>query len=159
MKYWIYILLAFLMFGACTQTQNLHLTEEEEAAIKKEVQVFLEQYSAAVKKRGLKAEFDFIGEPENFRWQPPGYKVFIKYDSVATLINQNAARYKLVNNRYEVKEILVPGSGTATYNAKVYSHMEDNEGQSTDVVFSEVGVLKKKRDGWKLMVGVTTIIK
>ena len=151
------ILLACLFFGLCFCTAD-KLDENEKTRIKSEITQTISDYCRDVKAYGLTAELKYLDSTNEFRWHPPGYASPIGFDSVASILRQNAPRLKSVANVYESLDVVPADINHATYSAVVRSTVTDNRGQVTRLTLSESGTVIRRVDGWKLLVGETRIL-
>jgi hypothetical protein len=150
------ILLAILTIVSCRQSSPL--TENEKAIIIGDVRQTLDNYYHDIRKSGLTAEFQYLDNSSEFYWTPPGYTISISYDSVATILNQNAQNYESVDNSFDTLRISPLSKEYATYTGRLTSRMTDTSGRTTTFSLVETGVLIKREDGWKLLHGQTSIL-
>ncbi|HEV8286104.1 MAG TPA: nuclear transport factor 2 family protein [Chitinophagaceae bacterium] len=135
------------------------MTKDEEKAMIDTIQKTFRNYYNDLKTLGLTAEFKYLDSSSNFFWVPPGYPSAISYDSVATILKQNAAFFKSIDNRFEDLRIIPLSKELATYTARLHSTMTDTTGNTSNISLVETGVLIKRKDGWKLLSGQTAVIK
>jgi SnoaL-like domain len=151
-----FTLFAILTIVSCRQSSPL--TENEKARIIGDVRQTLDNYYNDIRKSGLTAEFQYLDNSSEFYWAPPGYNISISYDSVATILNQNAQNYKSVDNSFDTLRITPLSKEYATYTGRLTSRMTDTTGRTTTISLVETGVLIKREDGWKLLNGQTSIL-
>jgi hypothetical protein len=152
----ILALLTLLTIVSCRQ--SIPLNENEKATVIEEVRQTLNDYNKDVKKSGLLAEFKYLDNSSEFFWVPPGYPGSISYDSVATVLKQNAPNYKSIDNTFETLQIIPLSKELATYTGRINSTMIDISGKTMTLNLVETGVVVKRQDGWKLLNGQTTIL-
>jgi hypothetical protein len=161
MKYFLQLIIlifVFAFFLACQQ-QTAPLTNEEKREIDENIQQTLKDYYDDIRKSGLTAEFKYLDNSADFFWVPPGYSSAISYDSVASVINQNATLYKSVDNSIETLKVVPLTKELATYTARINSTMTDPADKTTKFSLVETGVLIKRQDGWKLLNGQTAVVE
>jgi hypothetical protein len=156
MKRQLLTILSLLIIVSCRQSESL--TETEKASIIKDVRQTLDNYYSDIKKSGLTAEFKYLDNSSEFFWVPPGFSGSLSYDSVATILKQNASRYKSINNSFDTLRIIPLSKVLATYTGRLNSTMTDTSGKVATFSLVETGVLIKRQDGWKLIHGQTSIL-
>ncbi|HTE30462.1 MAG TPA: nuclear transport factor 2 family protein [Chryseolinea sp.] len=147
------IMLVIDTYGLC-QT----LTGKEQQDIIRQIRQTLDNYVKDVKSGGLTAEFKYLDSSADFFWVPPGYQSAISYDSVASVLKQNAPKFKSVENIYDSLRIIPLTKHFASYTARVSSTMTDIAGAISKTSLVETGILIRRKDGWKLLNGQTNII-
>lgn len=85
-----------LILISCRQSESL--SDNDRAGIIKDVRQTLDSYYGDIKKSGLTAEFKYLDNSTEFFWVPPGFSSSISYDSVTTILKQNAATFKSIEN-------------------------------------------------------------
>lgn len=145
-----------LIIASCNQTPAF--TENEKATIMIDVKQTLNNYYAEIRKNGLTAEFKYLDHSSDFFWVPPGYSGAITYDSVATILKQNAPLFSLVDNSFDTLRIIPLSPELATYTGRMRSVMTDTTHKTMTYTLLETGVLIKRDDGWKLLHGQTTTL-
>jgi len=147
------VMLVIDTYGLC-QT----LSGKEQQSIIKEIRQTLDDYVKDVKSGGLTAEFKYLDSSVDFFWVPPGYQSAISYDSVATVLKQNALKFKSVDNLYDSLRIIPLARHLASYTARVNSTITDTTGAVFKSSLIETGILIRRKDGWKLLNGQTAIL-
>lgn len=118
----------------------------------------MEDYTNAVRRSGLTAEFPYLDNSADFYWTPPGYRNCISYDSVAAILNQNAKNFLVIDNSIDTIKITPLNKEYAVYAARLTSRVTDISQKTTTLSLVETGVLVKRKDGWKLLNGQTSIL-
>lgn len=118
----------------------------------------LHDYVTAIKTGGLRAEFDYLDQSPDFFWVPPGYETSISYDSVAAVLNANASLFKSVENSYDTLVIIPVKKDLASYTAVLTSVITDTLDQMSTMRLIESGLVVKRKSGWKLQCGQTSVI-
>jgi hypothetical protein len=141
---------------SCKRSETL--TQNQQDEIISEVRQTLTNYYDDIKTSGLTAEFKYLDHSEDFFWVPPGYSVSISYDSVATILNNNAPLFKSVENSFDTLRITALTQEFATYSGRLKSTMTDTSGNVVTAYLVETGLLIKRTEGWKLLSGQTSMV-
>jgi hypothetical protein len=154
---------SFLLFALTVSLHSCHdrnadLREEDRAKISEEVKDMLLNYAFDIKEKGLTAEFDYLDNSSDFFWAPPGYGRAISYDSVANILKTNADHFRAIENSYDSLSVIALKNDLAIYNALITSSVIDTEGSKSTVHLVETGVVIKRKNGWKLLSGQTSLI-
>jgi hypothetical protein len=153
------ILILFAVLAILSCRESIPLTENEKASVIKNVSQTLNNYYNDIRKSGLMAEFKYLDNSSEFFWVPPGYSHSISYDSVSTVLRQNAPKYKSIDNSFDTLQIIPLSKELATYTGRLNSTMTNTSGETMTFTLVETGVLIKRQDGWKLLSGQTTILQ
>jgi hypothetical protein len=162
-------LLFILTISLHSCQENAGLSKKDRAKISEDVKEMLHQYVSDIKEKGLTAELDYLDNSSDFFWAPPGYGMAISYDSVAAILKTNADHFKSIDNSYDSLSVIPLKSDLAIYSsplksdlaiysALITSAMIDIEGSKSTVRLIETGVVIKRRNGWKLLSGQTSLI-
>lgn len=149
-------LLALVFSNSCKQGPP-SLTDEQKGTLVMEIKETLDNYYADIKSGGLIAEFKYLDSTKDFSWMPPGYTKPISFDSVACILKANSGNYKEIDNSFENLNIEVLCEDSAVYSGKIRSIMTDTTNTPMTIYLNEKGKLIKRKDGWKLLNGETTI--
>jgi hypothetical protein len=152
------ILTFFSILTIVSCRQSTQLTENEKVNIIEDVRQTLNNFYEDVRKSGLTAEFKYLDNSSGFFWVPPGYSSSISYDSVKTVLKQNAPKYKSVNNSFDTLKIIPLSKELASYTGRLNSTIVNKLGKVMTFSLVETGVLIKRKDGWKLLNGQTSIL-
>ena len=155
MKNSILILFFLLLAVACQESSQLSEIEREQ--VKQEVKLTLENYYRDIRESGLNAEFKYLDSSSDFFWVPPGYEGPVAYDGIAKAIRQNALLFKSLDNSFDTLLIVPMGKEMAAYTGRISSAMTDTSGKVSTVKLLETGVMIKRKDGWKLLSGQTSV--
>jgi hypothetical protein len=131
--------------------------EAEKKLIIDSITQTLNTYYDDIRAEGLIAEFRYLDNSAEFYWVPPGFSVAISYDSVASIIKQNAPLLKSVDNKWDTLRIDPFSHELATYTGRLHSIVTDTAGHVSETSLIETGVLIKRPDGWKLLSGQTAV--
>ncbi|MEM6348677.1 MAG: hypothetical protein AAF927_32635 [Bacteroidota bacterium] len=144
----------FLLLLAC-QTPNSVPQFDAKASeiVAQDTREMLQDYHAAIDKGGLKAEFAYLDSSRQFFWVPPGYESALDFDSVKTILLQNAKAMKQVTFKWETLSIYPLSHELATFQGIVTGNMKDTSNTDFPVHILESGTLIKRPDGWKLLSG------
>ncbi len=156
MNRFIQFCIPLLLLVSCTPATPL--TDHEKTAIIQEVKQTLTNYYRDIKANGLTAEFNYLDNSADFYWVPPNYSTPITYDSVVTVLKQNAPKFKLVDNFFETLRIFPLNTTLATYYGRIRSSMTDTSGNTSSFLLLETGILIKRKEGWKLLSGQTKVV-
>lgn len=149
-------ILILLVSASCNGTDTL--TESERTEIIQSTMQTLDNYYNDIRKEGLTAEFKYLDSSKEFFWVPPGYSAPISYDSVSAILNQNAPLFKSIDNSFDTLNIIPLSKDLVTYTGRLHSVMIDTAEQVTTVTMMETGILIKRKDGWKLLSGQTSMV-
>jgi len=119
----------------------------------------LREYCADIKANGLPAEFKYLDESMEFFWVPPGYSSWLSYDSVAAILKQRAPANRSVDNQWETLRIDPLTHEYATYTGKLRGTMIDTAGSIVKYTLLETGVVVKRKEGWKLLRGHSSVLQ
>lgn len=150
------LLIPLLFVFACNQ-KELSLTEK--AAISNEITEVLNRYTRAIGQDGLLAEFSFLDSSSDFYWIPPGYTSALQYDSIKAIISGIAPGIKSMNNTYHSIQVFPYSATYAGYTAHVNSNSVDTGGNTYTTNLLESGTMIKRKNGWKLLAGHTSLVK
>jgi hypothetical protein len=139
---------------SCTSS----FTEAEKKIVAKEAGQMLDDYYADINKDGLTAEFKYLDSSKEFFWVPPGFQQAISYDSVVSIITRNASSFRSVENTWDTLTIIPLTAELASYTGRLRSSMTDTLGKKSEYTLVETGMLIKRKRGWKLLNGQTTIL-
>lgn len=150
------LLFIFIAIFSCRQSTTM--TKDEIARIELDVRLTLSNYYDDIRKSGLTAEFKYLDHSTDFFWVPPGYSSCISYDSVVQVLEENAPKFKYIDNSFDTLRIVPLSKEIATYTGRLHSMMTDSNGKVMTFQLVETGVLIKRKDGWKLLSGQTNIV-
>jgi hypothetical protein len=151
------LLSLLLTLFACGQPAAL--TETEKKPIIEEVRKTFDNYYNDVRKHGLTAEFKYLDSSEDFFWVPPGFGGPISYDSIVAILTPAAKQFRRIDNVPDTIRIIPVSREIAIYTAKLHSNTLDTSGNNVLTGLLETGVVIKRKDGWKLLSGQTSILK
>ncbi len=128
-------------------------TEKDRAAIVREVETMFNNYFQAIKKNGLTAEFSYLDASDDFFWVPPAYTSALSYDSVRTIVLENASAFRRIDYQWESVRINPLSPELAAYTGIVSGTLLDTTGTATQLRMTESGVVIRRLDGWKILCG------
>lgn len=146
-----------LTLFSCSQPTGM--TEAEKKTIIEDVRKTFINYYNDVRKHGLTAEFKYLDSSEDFFWVPPGFGGPISYDSVVAILTPADKQFRRIDNILDTIRIIPVSRDMAIYTAKLHSNTLDTSGNNVLTGLLETGVLIKRKEGWKLLSGQTSIIK
>jgi hypothetical protein len=149
-------LLLFLSFSCNNTTSSLSTAEKN--AVSDTVRNTLLRYNEAVKRTGLTAEFEYLDSTDDFYWVPPGFSGPISYDSVAILLKQHAPAFISIDNSWLRLDIHPLTKELASYTGKIKSITKEKQGKESTTYLLETGIVIKRKNGWKLLCGQTTVV-
>ncbi len=129
------------------------------ATVEKEVKLMLDNYFADIRREGLMAEMKYLDTSADFFWVPPGYNHALSRDSVVLIITNYAPKVKLTDNSFETLRIIPLTDNLATYTGRVKSRVIDFEGKERIHILVETAVVVRRKDGWKLLSGQTSVVR
>jgi hypothetical protein len=150
------LFVGFILFCGCKGPAREAATQQERE-VHDSVRAMLLRYHQQVRTKGLLAEFDFLDSSSAFFWWPPGYKYKLGYDSVRDILERTAPSLKKVDNHFEFLQIIPLSPTQALYAGLVNSTVTDTEGRSSVTRLREEGLVVKREEGWKLLLGKTTV--
>src|SRR5678815_3144029 len=127
-----------------------HFGKEESNRVAIEVRQTLENYYKDVNAEGPMAEFRYLDSTDMFSWLPPGFAGPIGFDSVRTILLQNAASGVRSIASWDSLEIFPESNDKARYTGKITFIAEGDT-----VHMSEEGHVIRRADGWKMVTGKT----
>ncbi|MFM2284695.1 MAG: hypothetical protein RLZZ543_192 [Bacteroidota bacterium] len=146
------------LFSACQHSEKSATKTPTLIDLQAEARATLYRYFDAIKEKGLLAEFVYLDSSDDFYWCPPGSTMALDYDSIASVLNSSANRYRTIDNSWEHLRITMIGEHHASYNGILKSHVVDTSGFSSQLRLIETGILIHRTDGWKLLSGQTAVI-
>lgn len=152
----LYIVIALALIQC--QEDKSTLTDATKRIIIEDVKSALHEHAAIIQEKGLIAELNFLDPSPDFFWIPPGYEQPIYYDSVAAMIEADAQRYEVVANSFDSLKVIPLSERLAIYTAKMRSICTDTAAVITETHLLETGIVIKRKDGWKLLSGQTSLI-
>lgn len=150
----IFLLSAIVATGCKDATD---LSEPERKHVISDVKEMLYQCNADVKAKGLHSEFDYIDNSPGFFWVPPGAAGPQPFDTIISMVGRNAARLKQVNNTFDTLIVIPITMRLAQYSARIHSIATDTAGAQTTTSLVETGLVVKRKNGWKLLSGQTSV--
>jgi len=149
----ISFLLLISIITSCTQSGPAKLTEEARNRVSGEVESMLNAYFDDIGKEGLLGEFKHLDSSPDFFWVPPGYNTAISYDSVKTILTENASNFLSIDFEWETLRIVPLKMGIANYTGVVSGTMIGASGDTTSVKMIETGTVIRRDNGWKILSG------
>jgi hypothetical protein len=130
-------------------------TPMDKAQVISQVKQMLDQYHHDIGENGLTAEFKYLDQSEDFFWVPPGYQSALSFDSVKTILENNAGMFSHIEFTWDTLQIFPLTTEIATYAGIVIGKMTDTSGIINNIKMIESGTLILRKDGWKLLSGQT----
>lgn len=153
----IFILIFLPIFFSCSPQEQKSLKGNDEISL--EVQKALNNYFDDIRKNGMLAEFNWFDDSGDFYWVPPLYRSPLSYDSVRTILEQNAKGNRSADLEWKTLKILPLAENIANYTGTIDATMIDSAGVSTTIHLIETGTVVKRKNGWKLLCGQTAVIE
>lgn len=141
---------------SCSNEQRL--PDGWKKQVSTEVRETLNNYFKDISNHGLKAEFAYLDSSGDFFWVPPGFSSAISYDSVVSILDKNTKLFSSVNNQFDTLLIIPVSADIATYTGRITSTMTLINGKSSTLTMLETGTMIKRKSGWKLLCGQTTML-
>ncbi len=129
-----------------------HVWNEESNRVAVEVRKTLNDYFKDVNADGPLAELKYLDSTASFSWHPPGFNGPIDFDSVKTILLQNAATGIRSVVSWDSLNIFPETKDKAKYTGRI-SVVTNGD----TIRLSEEGNVVKKEDGWKLVSGKTVV--
>ena len=145
-----------LILISCENAHKQIFLDKEQ--ITKEIEQTLFDYHMDINKDGLTAEFLYLDDSSDFFWVPPGHRSALNYDSVRTILNQNAKSLSTVKFQWDTLQIFPLSDKIANYTGIVNGQTIDTAGIESNMLIIESGTLIKRGDGWKLLNGQSAIL-
>ncbi len=150
------LIIATSILHSCMRGKEMSETEKND--VTKASEKILNDYLSDVRENGLSAEFKYLDSSADFFWVPPGYRSALTYDSVRSILEQNAKSYRTFDLKWQNLKILPLANNLANYTGSALGSMVDTSGISTTLSMIETGTLIKRPDGWKLLCGQTAAV-
>ena len=141
-----------LILISCENAQKQISLDKEQ--ITKEIEQTLFDYHMDINKDGLTAEFLYLDNSSDFFWVPPGHRSALNYDSVRTILNQNAKSLSTVKFQWDTLQIFPLSDKIANYTGIVNGQMIDTAGIESIVLIIETGT-RSDNLGYKFQFGLT----
>ncbi len=152
----LFILAILLAFFSCSPKKATQ--EYNASSIEKEVKEMFLAYNDSVRKNGIKGEFFFLDNSEQFYWVPPGHKYALHYDSVARILHTFAPHFKYIDNKWDTLQIMALSAKYASFNGIINSYAITVDNDTTTTKLSETGLVIKRGKHWKFLSGQTVVI-
>jgi hypothetical protein len=149
-------LFALAVLASCSEHS---LTNNDKEAVITDVHRTIADYHQSIKREGLLAEFKYLDTSADFFWVPPGYIAALSYDSVAAILRAQAPMLRSVIITMDTLRIIPLSKDLAIYTARIQSNTTDTIGTRVQALLIETGTFIKRKDGWKLFSGQTSLIK
>lgn len=141
------------VFVSCQKKQSF-----DAASIEIEVTEMLHAYDDSVRKNGVEGGFYFLDKSDAFYWVPPDYKYAIDYDSISSILHAHATQFKHIDNQWKGLRVMPLSEKYASFNGVVISTAITTENDTTITKLAETGIVVKRKEGWKLLSGQTTLV-
>lgn len=151
------LLIILLSTFSCSTLQNTSAAINRKE-VSDSVEVTLNKYFADVRKEGLSGEFKYLDSSSDFFWVPPGYSRPISYDSVTAILKRYQSFYTTIENSWQFLVIKPITSELASYSGRIRSLTTDTSGTKKDITLVETGLVIKRKTGWKLLNGQTSVV-
>jgi len=155
--YTIILPFALAAIGIVACHHDDHVQKEESNRVSIEVMKTLQNYFTDINKDGPLAELKYLDSTALFSWYPPGFNGPIDFDSVKTILIQNAAAGNKSVVLWDSLEIFPVTKFKAKYAGKITVISIQSTGKKDTIHLSEEGNLIRREDGWKLLSGKTVI--
>lgn len=151
---------AFLLTSCQQKEESVPLSSVplNKEQVEQEVRSMLSQYHHDIAEEGLLAEFKYLDSSADFYWVPPGYRSALTYDSVRTILEQNAPGLRSAEFNWETLQVFPLTNEIANYTGIVHSQMTDTPGVDSEVRIIESGTLIKRGKQWMLLSGQSAVL-
>lgn len=154
-----YLMFFFILLGVCCNYTMEELTKKEKQQIKKEVTQLLYGNFERIKAEGYTAELKSLDNSPDFYWIPPRQSMPISYDAVAAIIEKFVQGNRSVVSTWDTLHVQPLSKQIATYTGKYHSVYTDTAGKVLEFDMQEIGTVVKRKEGWKLMSGKTSVLQ
>lgn len=148
-----FLIFSLFLFG-CGVSQDER--DAPNTDVRKEVEEMLHTYINQINEHGVKAEIYFLDSSDGFFWIPPGFDTAISYDSVMSILKAMGDENRNIFS-WENLSVQAYSDTLATYAGSLKSIGKDSLGNEITTTLIETGAVIKRKDGWKLYNGKTTI--
>jgi hypothetical protein len=149
--------ITLLLLNSCVQTEKLNASEKE--LVVADVREMFNNYHSDIRENGLTAEFKYLDKSPDFYWVPPGYNSALTYDSVHTILVNNAKLFREILFEWDTLQVFPLTNEIANYSGIVKGSMTDTSGIVTSVLIIESGTVVRRSDGWKLLSGQSAVLE
>lgn len=154
-----YHCVVFLLLACSCAEPGQFLEQRQKKAISDSIRQTLTNYFEDIRNQGLGAEFKYLDSSSDFFWVPPNYRSPISYDSVAVILKRYTPVYTSTDNSWEILMINPINDKLASYSGRIHSVTSDTSGKITNFTLVETGLVVKRRTGWKLLNGQTSVVE
>lgn len=151
-----YLIIFWLLATACNTTIQEPPFDKGKAT--SEIEQMLIDYHSEINKEGLLAEFKFLDSSNQFYWVPPGYESALSYDSVRSILIQNAKTLKFVTFEWQSLKVFPLKHDIGSYTGIVHGKMTDTAGLFSEMQIIASGTVIRREDGWKLLNGQSALL-
>ena len=151
-----FVIACSTVFFSCQNKDKVDAKTPNLIDLQAEARIMLYRYFEAIKEKGLRAEYAYLDSSDAFYWCPPGATSALNYDSVTHVLDNNADRYRKIENSWEQLHIDMLSSDMLP--GVLLSNVIDTSGYISHVKLMETGILVHRVDGWKLLSGQTAVI-
>lgn len=146
------IFLLSILLMCCSPSDSF--TDDQKAVVSSDVRTMLDAYFSDIASEGLRAEFRYLENSEDFFWVPPGYSSALTYDSVRTILEESAGMFCSVEFSWDTLRIVPLSYNLATYTGRVRSMMVDTTGTMNIFRMLETGLVRRDANGrWWILSG------
>ncbi len=146
-------ILSIFTLSACSHAPEQAIRDHSQT--KAEVLEMFDNYHRDISQKGLKGEFKYLDNTEDFFWVPPGFTSALSYDSVRGIVEQNAGMFQSVKFQWDTLQLFPLSDQIVNYTGISSGTMVDTAGNTMEISLIETGIVIKREDGWKLLSGQT----
>ena len=151
------LMLIFCVVLLSCQEQSVQV-EINKPQVVSEVTTMFNNYHEAIKQKGLTGEFPYLDNSSDFYWVPPEFSSALNYDQVCAILTQNAPAMKSVSFHWNSLTIHPLTNEIASFTGVVSGVTVDTSGNEQSMSLIESGTVIKRKDGWKLLCGQTSLL-
>jgi hypothetical protein len=107
--------------------------------------------------RWINAEFEYLTIYQIFL-RSSRLSTGISFDSIAVRLNANAPFFQPVENSFDSLKIISLTKTLAIYTAQLRPVPADTSENTSSLRLVETGIVFKRKDGWKLLSGQTSLL-
>ncbi len=158
-KRFYYLIFCFVLQNVSCTNAAKELNENERQQIKNEISGLLHANFKNIAEKGYMEDLKSLDNSPGFYWIPPGQTMPISYDSVAAIIKKFIPGNRSVVSTWDTLHVQPINKEIATYAGKYHSIYTDTTGKVLEFNMHEIGTVVKRKEGWKIVSGKTSVLE